>query len=255
MSTSIEKEMLQPENKVEFIKLLSSVEDAHGGVTVEMKEPMDSKLFASMLGSSLSYWIQQKKRGVWIKLPIEFSNLVQLAVKEGFRYHHTESYYLMLVKWFPETFDTLPANASHRVGIGAFVMNDNGECMEVDRIVIFSKALTKTDIKARLTVPTDALAHINIPEGGNKVDLSPMDSDGNQWPFRCYTRLNGHPKPAFTTGWRRFVQAKGLQIGDEVTFSKLEDEDEAGGATQYRIHATRAITLWGKQIVVDLPHP
>ena len=33
----------------------------------------------------------------------------------------------MLVKWIPETSDTLPANASHRVGIGAFVMNDKGE--------------------------------------------------------------------------------------------------------------------------------
>ncbi|CAK7339758.1 unnamed protein product [Dovyalis caffra] len=31
----------------------------------------------------------------------------------------------MLVYWIPETPDTLPANASHTVGIGAFVMNDN----------------------------------------------------------------------------------------------------------------------------------
>ncbi|KAK0588432.1 hypothetical protein LWI29_000830 [Acer saccharum] len=131
MSTSIEKEMVLPENEVENIELLSSIEDAYGGVTVEMKEPMDSKLFASMLGSSLSYWIQQKKRAVWIKLPIEFSNLVQPAVKEGFRYHHAESDYLMLVKWILETSDTLPANASHRVGIGAFVMNDKGEVLVV----------------------------------------------------------------------------------------------------------------------------
>ncbi|KAK4847018.1 hypothetical protein QYF36_024398 [Acer negundo] len=131
MPNSIEMEMLQPENEVQYIELLSSIEDAHGGVTVEMKEHMDSKLFASMLGSSLSYWIQQKKRGVWIKLPIEFSNLVEPTVKEGFRYHHAESDYLMLVKWIPETSDTLPSNASHRVGIGAFVMNDKGEVLVV----------------------------------------------------------------------------------------------------------------------------
>ncbi|KAI9177829.1 hypothetical protein LWI28_019761 [Acer negundo] len=131
MSTSIEQEMVLPENEVENIELLSSIENAHGGVTVEMKEPMDSKLFASKLGTSLSYWIQQKKRGVWIKLPIEFSNLVEPAVKEGFLYHHAESDYLMLVKWILETSDTLPANASHRVGIGAFVMNDKGEVLVV----------------------------------------------------------------------------------------------------------------------------
>jgi hypothetical protein len=50
-------------------------------------------------------------------------NLVLLILQEGFRYHHAEEDYLMLVYWIPETTDTLPANASHRVGIGAFVMN------------------------------------------------------------------------------------------------------------------------------------
>ncbi|KAK1580828.1 hypothetical protein Q3G72_000442 [Acer saccharum] len=238
MSTSIEKEMLQPENKVESIELLSSVEDLHGGVTVEMKEPMDSKLFASKLGSSLSYWIQQKKKGVWIKLPTQFSNLIEPAFKEGFRYHHAESDYLMLVKWIPETSDTLPANASHRY-------------MEVDSTVIFSKDLKQTDISVRLIVPTHALEHINMTEGDNNVYAK--DSDGKEWRFRCYTRPSG--KPAFTTGWLDFVRAKGLQFGDKVTFSKLEGEDEAGGAPQYRIHATRAITLMGDHIVVDLPPP
>ncbi|KAK4845960.1 hypothetical protein QYF36_011217 [Acer negundo] len=127
MSTSIEK----PENEVQNIELMSSVQDLYGGVKVEIKEPMDLKLFASMLGTSLSHWRQQGKRGVWIKLSIEFSNLVKPAVKERFRYHHAESDYLMLVKWIPETSDTLPANASHHVGIGAFVTNDKGEVLVV----------------------------------------------------------------------------------------------------------------------------
>ncbi|KAK1581289.1 hypothetical protein Q3G72_004652 [Acer saccharum] len=122
-------------------------------------------------------------------------------------------------------------------------------------IVIFSKVLTETDIKARLTVPTHALRYINMPEGDNNVVLSVMDSNGNRRPFRCYTRPDGHPKPAFTTGWLDFVRAKDLQIGDEVTFSKLEDD--ADGAPQYRIHASRlrAITLMGAEVEgwADLP--
>ncbi|KAL5798124.1 hypothetical protein ACOSQ2_002944 [Xanthoceras sorbifolium] len=126
-SWSVEKEM----NEVERIELLSSVEDAHGGVTVDVKESMDSKMFSLMLKTSLFYWRQQGKRGVWIKLPIEFANLVEPAVKEGFRYHHAEPDYLMLVKWISETTDTLPENASHRVGVGAFVMNDKGEVLVV----------------------------------------------------------------------------------------------------------------------------
>ncbi|XP_058209140.1 nudix hydrolase 2-like isoform X2 [Rhododendron vialii] len=51
--------------------------------------------------------------------------------KQGFRYHYAKPSYLMLAKWIAETFDTLPANASHRVGIGAFVMNDMGEVLVV----------------------------------------------------------------------------------------------------------------------------
>ncbi|KAL5729365.1 nudix (nucleoside diphosphate linked moiety X)-type motif 2 [Ranunculus cassubicifolius] len=37
----------------------------------------------------------------------------------------------MLVHWIPETGSTIPLNASHRVGIGAFVMNDKREVLVV----------------------------------------------------------------------------------------------------------------------------
>lgn len=50
-----------------------------------------------------------------------------MLLQEGFYYHHAEPKHLMLVCWIPETINTLPANASHRVGIGAFVMNEIGE--------------------------------------------------------------------------------------------------------------------------------
>ncbi|KAM1771042.1 hypothetical protein TB2_045734 [Malus domestica] len=97
------------ENEVEQVELLAAVENSYGGVVVDVTEPMDSA----------------GKKGVGIKMPIERSNLVDAAVKEGFRYHHAESDYLMLVSWIPD--DRLPANASHRVGIGAFVINGNRE--------------------------------------------------------------------------------------------------------------------------------
>lgn len=48
-------------------------------------------------------------------------------LQAGFRFHHAEPDYLMLVNWIPNTPDTLPANASHRVAVGAFVMNANRE--------------------------------------------------------------------------------------------------------------------------------
>ncbi|KAI5403562.1 hypothetical protein KIW84_050938 [Lathyrus oleraceus] len=47
------------------------------------------------------------------------------------RYHHAESDYLMLVYWIPDTPDSIPANASHRVGVGAFVVNNKREVLVV----------------------------------------------------------------------------------------------------------------------------
>ncbi|KAK7320255.1 hypothetical protein VNO77_29570 [Canavalia gladiata] len=115
----------------ETIELLSAVEDHHGGIVLSVDQPMDSTLFSSILETSMSNWRQQGKKGVWIKLPIQHSNLVDSAVKAGFRYHHAEPDYLMLVRWMPDIPDTLPANASHRVGVGAFVVNNNKEVLVV----------------------------------------------------------------------------------------------------------------------------
>ncbi|XP_057461177.1 nudix hydrolase 10-like isoform X1 [Actinidia eriantha] len=119
------------ENGVQHVELLSSVNDDHGGVIVEMKEPMDSEAFHSLLRVSISQWKQQGKKGVWIKLPIALVNLVEATVKEGFLYHHAEPHYLMLVYWIPETVSTIPANATHRVRVGAIVMNDKRELLVV----------------------------------------------------------------------------------------------------------------------------
>ncbi|KAL5199853.1 hypothetical protein ABZP36_021056 [Zizania latifolia] len=113
------------------VELLPFVNDKHGGVIVEMMTPMDPQLFSASLKASLSKWREQGIRGVWIKLPIGLANLIQLAVEEGFWYHHAEETYLMLAYWLPATTHTLPVNATHRVGVGAFVMNDKREVLAV----------------------------------------------------------------------------------------------------------------------------
>jgi hypothetical protein len=48
-------------------------------------------------------------------------------MQEGFWYHHAEPKYLMLVHWIADTANTIPANATHRVGVGAFVVNEKRE--------------------------------------------------------------------------------------------------------------------------------
>ncbi|XP_050218561.1 nudix hydrolase 2-like [Mercurialis annua] len=111
--------------------LLAASADNFGGVTVHLEEQLDPQVFHAKLRASVSAWRQQGKRGVWLKLPIELVNLLENAVKEGFYYHHAESTYIMLVYWIPDTPSTIPANASHRVGVGGIVLNDKREILVV----------------------------------------------------------------------------------------------------------------------------
>ncbi|KAL4185705.1 hypothetical protein AMTRI_Chr10g232020 [Amborella trichopoda] len=112
-------------------ELLKWMEDSYGGVIVHLEATMDVGAFVRSLRASLSKWRHLGKKEVRMKLPIEQSHLVHAAVQEGFWYHHTEPTYLMLVNWIPDTPHTIPVNATHRVGIGAFVMNDKREVLVV----------------------------------------------------------------------------------------------------------------------------
>ncbi|KAF7831273.1 nudix hydrolase 10-like [Senna tora] len=112
-------------------EILEATNDAHGGVIVEMKKPMEPQVFLTLLRASLLQWKKQRKEGVWIKLPIELVNLAETAVKEGFWFHHAEPSYVMLVYWIPQTGSTIPPNASHRVSVGAIVLNDKKEVLVV----------------------------------------------------------------------------------------------------------------------------
>ncbi|CAL4967936.1 unnamed protein product [Urochloa decumbens] len=112
--------------------VLEAVEDEYGGMVVDADRlPSDTCGFARSLAASLSHWKSAGKKGVWLKLPLDRSEFIPLAVKEGFRYHHAEEAYLMLTYWIPDEPCLLPANASHQVGVGGFVINDQMEVLVV----------------------------------------------------------------------------------------------------------------------------
>ncbi|CAL1375920.1 unnamed protein product [Linum trigynum] len=113
-------------------EVLDACDDEYGGVVVDPDRlPANQDLFASLLHSSLSHWKLKGKKGIWLKLPLERSQLVPIAVQEGFEYHHAEPGYVMLTYWIPKRPSMLPANASHHVGVGGFVVNENNEILVV----------------------------------------------------------------------------------------------------------------------------
>ncbi|XP_057843833.2 nudix hydrolase 2-like isoform X1 [Cryptomeria japonica] len=121
----------------ERCEVLKVQEDRYDGVIVDLNNMQnDATRFATSLKASLSLWARQSsavqgKRAVWIKVPKEQATLVPVAIEAGFWYHHAEPSYVMVVYWIPQIPCTIPDNASHQVGIAAFVFNDKGEVLVV----------------------------------------------------------------------------------------------------------------------------
>lgn len=113
-------------------RLLDAADDQYDGIVIDPNGlPSNPIVFSSNLRFSLSHWKKKGKKGVWLKLLVEQSELVPIAIKAGFQYHHAEPGYLMLTYWIPDGPCMLPANASHHVGVGGFVINDKNEVLVV----------------------------------------------------------------------------------------------------------------------------
>jgi ADP-ribose pyrophosphatase YjhB (NUDIX family) len=98
-------------------------EDKYDGVIVNSLPDTATK-FEEMLQSSLDHWRAAKRRGIWIKIPIEKSTFVPISVKYGFIFHHAEKDYVMMTHWLAEGESRLPPNASHQVGVGCVVIHE-----------------------------------------------------------------------------------------------------------------------------------
>ncbi|MBA0753005.1 hypothetical protein Gogos_020849 [Gossypium gossypioides] len=47
--------------------------------------------------------------------------------------------------------------------------------------------------------------------------------DGKIWEVRCTVRTKGYLKPVLSVGWKMFVVANELKVGDRITMCKDED--------------------------------
>lgn len=52
------RDQVASNGEAQQIKILTAINDDHGGVIVELNEPIDSNLFVSMLRASISEWRQ-----------------------------------------------------------------------------------------------------------------------------------------------------------------------------------------------------
>ncbi|RMX37015.1 hypothetical protein pdam_00005051 [Pocillopora damicornis] len=73
---------------------------------------------------SIQQWRKERKKSVWMKVPIVQSYLIPVAFEHGFSYHHAVGDHAMLLKWLPKKeHNKVPPYATHQVGVSGLVLN------------------------------------------------------------------------------------------------------------------------------------
>ena len=104
--------------------------------------PVEPEEFRNSLADSLAFWREDGYKVVWLEVPIGLSALVPVAVSAGFSFHHSgerpnlyspgmeDDQYLMMTLQL-ETGAFIPPYATHYIGVGGVVLNNDRELLVV----------------------------------------------------------------------------------------------------------------------------
>lgn len=86
--------------------------------------------FSKLLSDSVSLWKAEGRTSVWLFIPNDKADLIPIALKQGFDYHHAKPGNAALIKWLPEnTKSMIPLAPFTRVGVGAVIFNSRDELL------------------------------------------------------------------------------------------------------------------------------
>jgi len=104
----------EPDNIPQHNQLLPFPEsslrhDTYNGVTLDLTKIYDKSTtitaeeFGDKLSIALDIWTQEKRRGIWLKIPSTLSHLIAPSTQQhGFDFQHAEPGYCILTKWLPK---------------------------------------------------------------------------------------------------------------------------------------------------------
>lgn len=116
------------------INTFTGIKDIFGGITINTDKETckDEKEFERKLVSSMEKFKQCSIRGVWLRISINNSSFIPVAVKHGFLFHHTYPRHIVLTQWLPKTEpNTLPTFATSYLGAGGLVINEKNQVLAV----------------------------------------------------------------------------------------------------------------------------
>jgi 8-oxo-dGTP pyrophosphatase MutT (NUDIX family) len=114
--------------------LLSGQKDVYSGVTVDLTHTSHKNQsyltslidFENALVASLDDFSKKGIRGVWLKIHAQHSQLISVAIKHKFTFHHTEPDAVYLTLWIPdESIDPnkIPPYSQHYIGVAGCVVD------------------------------------------------------------------------------------------------------------------------------------
>ena len=114
-----------------MVQALSYKANPFGGVVIDPPALPDTPQdFRSRLRYSMDLWRSDGVLVVWLEIPLNQAALVPVAVEAGFSYHHAGDDYLLLTCSLVEG-SHIPPYASHYIGAGGVVLNEDRELLVV----------------------------------------------------------------------------------------------------------------------------
>ena len=87
--------------------------------------------FSEVLGTSISEWLEQKIKGVWLLVPNSQIELTAVCRDHGFYPHHVNDKGVMMAKWLKDRENTLPSYSTHYIGVGGVLFDSQDRVLLV----------------------------------------------------------------------------------------------------------------------------
>jgi hypothetical protein len=123
------------------VELLTGKGDIFHGVTVDSKLLAKTPaLFERQLEKSLAAWREAKRRGIWLSIPHDRTELIPIAQKLGFVLHHARADFVMLTHWLDENDpNQLPSYAMSTLGVGGLIVNKKRQVLVIQERFAYQK--------------------------------------------------------------------------------------------------------------------
>ncbi|EDV24490.1 Nucleoside diphosphate-linked moiety X motif 6 [Trichoplax sp. H2] len=102
----------------------------HGGVEIDLQRVDNHLLKPANFDSAIAEAVKEcrnlGKRTVWLKVPIQSCNLIAVAAKHGFQFHHAKGDTAMMNCWLPDDIECkVPLFGTHKVGVCGVVVDES----------------------------------------------------------------------------------------------------------------------------------